>query len=116
MYSPHQIACMEELGVKFYQVNDDDAANSSSSSMTTELNLPASFTDDLKVLFPNLTPIEDALHLTPTLKWIIQKNATRVLATQTQIISPSFDKLNVNDWRKIWSALQNHAISADNNS
>lgn len=110
MYTPHQIDCMQQLGVSFLQPVVPPKKADSESTSVQDVLLPESLLTDLKVVFPDLLIDGERIHLTNKFSWLIQANTTRVIATKTQLITPSLNVMTHQHWRKVWEQITDHAV------
>lgn len=124
MHSPHQIHCLQELGINFLQLKDDfkktqlnapgDLLSSEVESSMELINwaeIEQCGLEDLKVLFPSLEVSGSIVTLAPTVSWqlaeIDNPEISQELITSNQ---PKF--LSAQQKSAIWQALSVH-VKAD---
>lgn len=113
MHSPHQIQCLQELGISFLQLKDDFSktsrdkftkANESNVEPISWDSVAQTWFDDLKVLFPQLQVKEQVLHLNTSLRWqLVDLENVNINAKQITTRSPK--DLTVNEMSTIWQFL-----------
>lgn len=77
MHSPHQIQCLQELGISFLQLKEGFTQSQSSNRSTPETqdkpiswnSVANAWLDDLRVVFPNLQVNDHLLQLNESLTW-----------------------------------------------
>lgn len=120
MHSPHQIQCLQELGINFLQLKDSFAKIPPSettalktieaSSNAEEIQwseIEQGGIDDLRVLFPELEVSGSVLKLTPTVSWQLVETETPEISHEL-ITSNRPILLSAQQKSNIWQVLSAH--------
>ncbi len=132
VYTRHQLDCLQQLGIKLLVPSGLESANVEAKNETkieadtnihttesavasvNEINIKKTLLDDLQIMFPDYKIEGNRLILTDSFSWLFQGNTTRVIATNTQLITPLVNTLTVKQLRQIWSCLQEHVVNNEN--